>query len=263
MKALMKSELKRMLGSRNMILALGIGMVLSLWFLIQYVWGQSVYQGYDFPETVFQKWIGAYSFPVQSFLYYLLLPFIAVLPGGGTFYDDKESGLLLNFWIRCSKMKYLIVKYIAVFLAGGIAFVTPLIFNFIVAAAHFPALRPEELTSIGPSKTFLFLDLYYDHPWIYLILFLILAFLMAGGMAGITLTVSFYMEQKAMVLLVPFGIYFGVYCINNIIGTVDFAPNYFLISGMGIASVWEIILSVLVWAAGCIIFLIKGRRYEG
>ena len=245
MKALMKSELKRMLGSRNMMLALGIGMVLSLWFLIQYVWGQSVYQGYDFPETVFQKWIGAYSFPVQSFLYYLLLPFIAVLPGGGTFYDDKESGLLLNFWIRCSRMKYLIVKYIAVFFAGGIAFVTPLIFNFIIFAKIVQAFT------------------YNDHPWIYLILFLILAFLMAGGMAGITLAVSFYIEQKAMVLLIPFGIYFGVYCINNIIGTLDFAPNYFLISGMGIASVWEIVLSVLVWAAGCIIFLIKGRRYEG
>ncbi|MDD4369589.1 MAG: hypothetical protein PHD56_00695 [Anaerostipes sp.] len=263
MRTLVKYECKRMMTSKEMIFSLMLGLGISFWYLGQYVWNQNIYQGNYFPETMFQKWIGGFVFPLQSFLYYLMLPFIGVLPGGATFYEDMESGLISNICLRCKKSKYLLAKYIAVFITSGVAFSVPLIVNLLFCVAHFPALVPEAFTNIGPSGNFLFFSLYFSNPWGYLILFLILGFLFAGGTACIALPVSFYVKHKAGVLLTPFILYFGVYCMDNIIGEGEFAPNYFLISGVGIENVWELIVPFTVFIIAFLVYIWKGLRYEG
>ena len=262
MRTLIKYECKRMFTSREMKLSLLVGVGVSVWFLLQYVWKKDVYQAYQFPESLFQKWIGGDSFPVQSFLYYLLLPLIAALPGGAALYEDMENNFIANVCIRCSKGCYLAAKYIAVFLTGGIAFVFPLILNVLIAAAHFPALIPEPISNIGPSGNFMFFELYFSHPWIYLFFFLLLAFLFAGGCASISLLASFYVHNKAGVLLTPFAVYFGVYCINNIAYRMDFSPNYFLIGGVGIENGWILPIYEICFLVVLLLYLWKGWRYE-
>lgn len=262
MKILLKYEIKRMLKSKEMMISLSVGFAICIWHLIQFVWFQRVYQGYDFPESFFQKWIGGHSFPTQSFLYYLILPLIAVLPGGATYFEDVDGGMIINIYLRCTRMKYLLAKYIAVFICGGLAFTLPLLLNLLFTAAHFPALLPEPITDIGPSLNYLFYQWYFCHPWLYLLLFLFLGFLFSGGFASISLAVSLYATHKAQILLCPFVLYFLIYCINNIIDTMNYAPNYFLISGIGIENILELIISFILFLSVFFAYLWKGLRYE-
>lgn len=47
----------------------------------------------DFPGLLYAEWIGNDSVGPQQFLYYLLFPFISVLPFGASFLQDKKMVL--------------------------------------------------------------------------------------------------------------------------------------------------------------------------
>lgn len=264
MKVLLKNELKRMILSKEMVVALSVGIVICIWHAIQYIWSVPVYDvgKYEFPESMYYNWLGANSFPVQNFLYYLILPLLVVLPGGVTYYTDLKSHYVTNIYTRCSKKKYLLAKYIAVFLSGGIVFVLPLVLSLLISMAHFPMTLPEPLVDIGPSQTCILWKLFYISPGLYILIFLSIDFLFAGGMATVALAITYHMEYKIEVFLTPFIIYFGIYCVNNILGGMDYAPNYFLMSCMGNNNVWEFLISGMVFMGMFVYYRIRGRKDE-
>lgn len=264
MKVLLKNEIRRMWYSKETFCAILLGCGISIWYAAQYIWGIPVYEkGYSFcPESVFYRWIGAFSFPVQSFLYFLILPLLVVLPGGATYHEDRKNQYTVNIYTRCVKWKYLLAKYLAVFFTGGMVFVLPLILSLFLSMAHFPMLCPEPITGIGPSQLGMMHDLYYSHPWSYVLIFLCIDFLFAGGIAGIALAVTPYVEHKLVVMLIPFILYFSIYCINNMVGEMDYAPNYFLISGMSGNNIWEYVIGGGVLTASFILYFVKGLKDE-
>lgn len=264
MKVLLKNEWKRMWYSKETVVALLLGCGINIWYAVQYIWRVPVYDKiYSFcPESVFYRWIGAFSFPVQSFLYFLLLPLLVVLPGGGTYHEDRKKQYTVNIYTRCAKWKYLLAKYIAVFLSGGMVFVLPLILSLFLSMVHFPMLCPEPIVGIGPSQVGFMHEIYYSHPWAYVIIFLCIDFIFAGGIATIALTVTPYVEHRLVAMLIPFIVYFGIYCINNMVGQMDYAPNYFLISGMSENNIWEYVAGVAVLTGTSVLYFVKGWKDE-
>ncbi|MGN0291741.1 MAG: hypothetical protein ACI4C5_07400 [Lachnospiraceae bacterium] len=264
MRVLLKNELKRMIYSKETLFALLLGMGICIWHAYQYIWGAAIYdEALSFcPESVFYNWLGAFSFPVQSFLYFLILPLLVVLPGGATYHEDRKSQYTVNIYTRCAKWKYLIAKYIAVFLSGGIVFVLPLILSLFLAMVHFPMLRPEEIIGIGPSQIGLMYDLYYTYPWVYVIIFLCIDFFFAGGIAAITLAVTPFVEYRLVVMLIPFVLYFGIYCLNNMVGEMNYAPNYFLLSGMSENNIFEYVIGGVILATVFIFYFVRGLKDE-
>lgn len=264
MKALIKNELKRTFFSKEMLAALTVGIIICLWHAVQYIWSVPVYDPdrYGFPESMYYNWLGADSFPVQNFLYYLILPLLVVLPGGVTYHMDIKEHYILNIYTRCSKKKYLFAKYLAVFLSGGVVFVLPLILSLLISMAHFPMTLPEAIVDIGPSQTSILWELFYTSPGLYILIFLGIDFLFAGGMATIALAVTYHIESRIGVFLAPFIIYFGIYCINNIAGGTDYAPNYFLMSCMGNNNIWEFLVSGIIFIGVFFYYWIRGNKDE-
>lgn len=260
----MKIEIKRSLKNKMMLVAILLGCAISISHAIQYVFVKDVYDSSIIwcPESVYYNWLGASSFPMQSYLYYLILPILAVLPAGTLLYDDLKSGYVKNVFIRTKKRNYFIAKYVAVFLSGGIAFVLPLILNLILTSMWLPALIPEPIIGIGPSLTSVGYEIYYSHPLIYNCLFLIVDFIFAGSMASISLLVAYFVEHKFVVLMSPFIAYYFIYSLNNIIGNNSWAPNYFLIPGFYQNYIWEFVISFVVIIIIFIIYLGKGLTNE-
>ena len=110
MKAILKQELKRAFTSRGFFLAVLLGAVLAVSHIFMFVIPQAsqleAYMEADkpmlYPGWLFSVWLGGNSYSVQSFLLLLLIPFLAVLPFGDSFFTDVTRGFAKNIYIPVS-----------------------------------------------------------------------------------------------------------------------------------------------------------------
>lgn len=263
MKNIIKNECKRTIFSKGMATALTIGLIIIGWHLYQHVWGPGIASENAYcPESVFYRWIGASSYPMQSYLYYLILPLLAVLPGGINYYEDLKTGYLQNIYTRTKCQNFLAAKYISVTIAGGIAVVVPLLVDLYATCIRFPALIPEPIMSFGPERTAFGFQLFYSHPWIHTILFLVLDFLFAGAIVGISLVTTFYTEYKFAVLITPFICYYFIYSINSFFPQINFRPNLFLTPGFSDNHIAVPLIGLFLLILIAVFYFWKGERYE-
>ncbi len=237
MRRLLKSELNRSIWNRNMLLALSIGVGIGIWHVCQVVIPLSKLlmsslnykNSVDYcPQSLFYSWLGGNTYPMQSYLYFLILPILASLPYGSSFFEDRKSGYIKSIYIRADKRKYLFSKYIAVFVSGGIAVVLPLIVNLAVSGLFLPDLIPESYGNATLNPTSFLYKLYYTHPWRYIVVFLVIDFIFAGLFAGISLTVSFFVEYRFFTVIASFFIYIFIYSVCSLTEHTQYAPNFFL-----------------------------------
>ena len=73
-------------------------------------------------------------------LYIRLLPIMVVLPYAATYYTDRRTGIIRNYYCRTKKINYLIAKFTAVFTTGGIVAVLPLLVNLLATAMLLPSM---------------------------------------------------------------------------------------------------------------------------
>ena len=81
-------------------------------------------------------------------------------------------------------------------------------------------------------------------------------------MSGISLLTTFYSSYRFEPVLVPFALYFGLYCICNVVDVGDFSPNYFLLVGGKNHDGLEFLISFVTLVAVFIVFMKKGSKYE-
>lgn len=263
MKILLETEIKRAFFNWRMMISLLIGSGIVLWHQCIYVWNPLVPLENEFcPGSVFYKWIGASCFPMQSYLYYLILPLLAAIPAADSFYEDFRSGYYRNIYLRHKKKEYLVSKYVSVFLSGGCAVVLPLLLSLFLTLLRFPALRPEAIMDYGPVRSSVGFFLFYEHPWIYTNIFLVIDFIFAGGIAGISLLASYFTEHRFSVLAAPFVCYYFIFSLDNLFGGYDIAPNYFLMPGFERNHIWEYIIGIIILCLVAILYFWKGCKNE-
>ena len=77
MNCYLKMELTRAFGNKRMILAVSLGIGLSIWHYTAYIFPLRDYvfiTGY--PLSVYNKWLGGEYYSLQSSLYYMLVPIL-------------------------------------------------------------------------------------------------------------------------------------------------------------------------------------------
>lgn len=262
MKTILKVEMKRGLCSKGMVASLVVGMSIILWYQFTYVADKREIMNCYCLESLFYNWIGASCAPMQSYLFFFILPLLAVMPAGATFFDDKKVGYDRNIFIRNKKREYLYAKYIVTFVSAGLAVILPLILSLILTAMRFPALKPEPIMSLGPDSTSMGFELFYTHPFLHTIMFLLIDFVFAGGFAGIALLASFLSEYKFVILIAPFVCYYFIFSLDSLFGGKDISPNYFLIPGFNKVYWWEYVVGFIILLAIGGLFIWKGKRYE-
>lgn len=265
MKILVKNECKRTIFSRGMASSLIIGLLIIFWHLYQHVLGPGIENENVYcVESVFYRWIGASSFPMQTYLYYLIIPILAILPGGVTYFEDLKTGYLQNIYTRTKRWKYLLAKYISIALAGGMAVLIPLVVDLYVTCMRFPALTPEPIMAFGPALPVnTGFALFYAHPWIYTFLYLLLDFLFVGAVTGISLITTFFTEYKFAVLITPFVCWYLVFSMNSLFTTSIFTPSILLIPGFSDRNgMTALLIEYLLLLLLAVFFIFKGKRYE-
>jgi hypothetical protein len=157
-------------------------------------------------ETLFNHWIGGEGSTAGATNYFFLFPLLISIPYGWSYCSERYSGYIKNMVIRTGKTQYYVAKYTALFLSGGLAMTLPLLFNFLLAAMIFPAVTPDPsyLTAYGISGSSFLSMLFYGKPFLYVVMYLLVDFVLCGLIACLCFTVSDLVKKPIAVTLLPF-----------------------------------------------------------
>lgn len=273
MKAIYTNEIKRAFNTIGMKLALLVGCALSIWHVITVIMPISEGQNYELsadviddlyvPISLFSTWMGNELFPIQSYIFYLILPLLAVLPFGSSFFEDIKSGYIINVCTRVEKKIYFKAKYLAVFLSGGVTVVAPLLLNLVLSSMFMPAFIPDNGTVGTISPTTMAYEVFFTHPLVYVLMFIVIDFIFAGVMATLALSYTYFTEHRFGVMIVSFVFYFFIYSLTNLIDKTDYSLFFMLNGGANNNYLPVYILYFLLFfALSYVIFMWKGKKQD-
>jgi hypothetical protein len=273
MKEIYTNEIKRAFNTIGMKLALLVGCALSIWHVITVIMPISEGQNYELsanaiddlyvPISLFSTWMGNELFPIQSYIFYLILPLLAVLPFGSSFFEDIKSGYIINVCTRVEKKIYFKAKYLAVFLSGGVAVVAPLLLNLVLSSMFMPAFIPDNGTVGTISPTTMAYEVFFTHPLIYVLMLIVIDFIFAGVIATLALSYTYFTEHRFGVMIVPFVFYFFIYSLTNLIDKTDYSLFFMLNGGANNNYLPVYILYFLLFfALSYVIFMWKGKKQD-
>lgn len=272
MKQELKIEIDRAFRGKGLKISLGIGMFISMAHIVQWIiphakgWNEMVQyfkSDMQYPISLYYEWMCGNTYNPEGFLYFLILPLLAVLPYSISFYQDREKGFVHQICVRTERINYFIAKTVAAFLAGGIAVTVPLVVNFLICAMFLPALPIQGLAGTFINTSVLWYRIFAVCPIVYVLIFLILDFIFAGLTACLPLFFSFFSEKKYVILMMPFVIQVFVYALCMMSGKADmvkFSAVYLFFAGIGCPSaliltgyiiVYSLVGGVLFWKIGC------------
>ena len=184
MKVMIKTELERAFKSWSLWLALIIGMGLSI-------------------AQIITRIIPAAMNPLMGYMPDNATLMLGAMPYAVTYLSDIKSGIIKNYVTRTAKFNYLATKYIAVFVTGGVVVVMPLLINYLTAITILPSLVwPVGVFASSPKS--IWSAIFYTHPHIYMIMYMILLFVCGGLMATIALIVSNIVNNRFVAMLAPY-----------------------------------------------------------
>lgn len=212
---LLKLEFERAFRSRGMTAALICGYAIAI---IQFVCvplanSHDILRFFDgsnltYPYTVFGSWLGMDDTHPWDLMYRYLIPLLAVLPFGATYFSDIRAGYIKNICTRTAKWKYLAAKYVAVFVSGGVTVVLPMLLNLLLTAAVLPSLAPSTNSLYSIFGGSMFATLFYEHPYGYIALYLFMYFIYGGVFSSLALLMKGMARYRFEVVLFPFVVYY-------------------------------------------------------
>lgn len=260
MKQIIKSEVKRMFLSIKFMVVLILGCTISIWFF----WQNTILQSIDIPNqprSAYISWLGASTYWMQSYWYFLVFPLLAVLPFAGTFFEDKKSGYIKSVLLRSSKKNYFLAKGFVIFLSGGLSVTIPLCVSFILTATRLPLLYPEIYIGFGPRSRIL-MSMFYRHPFLYTLGYLIFDFIMGGIFALMAMLLCYQISVKYLALMMPFAFCYVLGIIDNFFQKGILSINLILAPGFGIPSMISVGIFLILIVGTIGIFLWSSLHYE-
>lgn len=263
MKAFIGIESKRAVRSLSFWCALALGMFLALaqYFdevvevaeYLDVIVEKNVMCGTLVPHSVFNNWIGGESYTVWHYVFFMILPILSVLPFSTSLYMDRKTGLIQHFFVRGKRKNYYIAKYIVTFMTGGIVVTVPLIVNLLLSLVSLPDLLPEAASGLNAiDGSAMWAEIFFTHPYIYILRYIILIFIFSGCIAGMSLTLGFVTDNIFTILCIPFVIHLFLYCVMNTEETLKYVPANFLdpaqlegFTDFGVVCVFIIIMIII------------------
>lgn len=231
MRGIMKIELKRAFINTKFYIVVFVSTIFAIgsffttpgftiaknWFLYMNGDLDAIYmiEKCDYSDVAIEIWMPNYGASSKFyFLWLIILPLLCIIPYGITYIEDKSSGLINQYIIKIGKGKYYVSKFITLFISGGTIATLPLLINLIICSMALPFGLPVRSTQFYPVKEYnLFSNLYYQNIVVYLMLYFLIYFVVYGLITCLALSFVYFEENKYMLLLVPFIIYFSEHVI--------------------------------------------------
>ena len=180
-----------------------------------------------------------------------------------SFFEDIKSGYIINVCTRVEKKIYFKAKYLAVFLSGGVAVAAPLLLNLVLSSMFMPAFIPDNGTVGTISPTTMAYEVFFTHPLVYVLMFIVIDFIFAGVIATLSLSYTYFTEHRFGVMIVPFVFYFFIYSLTNLIDKTDYSLFFMLNGGANNNYLpMYILYFLLFFILSYVIFMWKGKKQD-
>ena len=274
MLAFLKIELRRVLRSKLLWLTLLIGcaITVSQYFMnvlsnVQYL---DIFQSQPFgticPHTWYEKWIGGELSTSQSYIYFMLIPILCVLPHSTSLAYDRSSGYTYNLFTRGKKVHFYFAKYITTFFSGGVVVILPLIINLLLSICTLPTITPDPATGTSMiTGTMFWAGLYFDYPIAYIALYLGIIFVFSGVIATFGLILGTAVYNSFLITIMPFVTYLFSYAICTMNGWHRFCPFMFLTPAQRVDNITfstVAVETIIILTIILIAYFIQARRDE-
>lgn len=227
MNKLIKIELERAFKNKMLIISVAIGLIIvgfNIWNEIiparktlDKLLEMGKYSGIQLPG-LYMKWMGVRP-GSYVFLYYFIMPLLTALPYSISILMDVKKHYVNNIFTRIDKKKYYKAKLFAQFIVGGFVASFPLVISFVVTAMILPAFKPESVSSqFNFSKLSVFGDLFFKAPFAMAVIVFLFAFVGFGLINCIAYIFADLVNNRFMVALTPFMMYFFYYIVCSSIG---------------------------------------------
>ena len=178
---------------------------------------------------------------------------------------DKKSGYIKNILIKTSKKKFFLSKMISAFLSGAVACTVPLLLNLVLSAACLPSIIPESSSMTFPLfERSMFSNLFYKYPYRYIFIYLTIIFVFSGLFSCLALGLSYYVEKKYEIYIIPLIVYMLIDFVAGCIGFDCLSPKSYLRIDQPVPASFEIILIEYLVGMGLFIciYCYKGKKDE-
>ena len=196
--------------------------------------------------TVFNLWIGNSHDSFYAKCFFGIMPVLATFPFIWSFCHDIKHKNRIHL-----KRHQYIMHYCSCFLASGTIAAFPLAINFLGALLFVPATKPDSIYDIYYgifSYDFLSL-LFYNAPFLYVIIFILMNFMLYGMIGCLGLSISQATKKTAIPLILPVISLYIIELINRFIFQyirVEFSPISYLFPANSHKTKLQIVIIELV-----------------
>ncbi|MGE8204971.1 hypothetical protein ACQKP0_10435 [Heyndrickxia sp. NPDC080065] len=228
---------RRVISSKPMYFVLFAGIIISLLhvkleIIPQLKWLRLGLQDHGVDSTPYSEWFEFGVATSLTMLFFLLLPILASLPFADTFSKDKQSGYLRSILSKGKMKEYFKGLYITNFITSGVMITIPLLVNIYLAFMILPNVKPDPVVNSRMSLDFMnsfFPELYYSHPLIHMLFYVVLAFLFSGMFATISLSISFFVKNRFFILVSGFLLQMILSLVFQFTENYGWIPSSFLL----------------------------------
>lgn len=205
-------------------------LMLSVFFVDCYTFLQN--NIFEIPSAN-QLWVGFDKRFGQVF-YMFLLPLLPALAYADTYYLDNKTGVYKSILTKCRKNNYILAKGIVVFVSGFIVIFAPLLINQLLYFIIAPLYSTKNLLGwpaymFIPTHNMIFKGLFLSNPYLYNILYMLLAGLVGSLAALMSYSISFITNKSRLIIVAaPLVIYLVGNFINMLLGKANYCLNYYL-----------------------------------
>lgn len=183
----------------------------------------------------FMIWISKDVFSIYAQIFLNIFPILASIVYSDSYWIDKYSGFIKNIYTRAKKVDYLISKYLTIFVVGGVSVSIPLLCSLLLMFMSLPAVTPSVFSQFDLSKD-MFGNLFYNHPYIYIWIYLFLNFVFGGLCSTLGLAISTFSKNRFLAILGPLIVYLSMYMLETI-GFPQLVPSRFLSAGQPVSNI--------------------------
>ena len=182
--------------------------------------------------TAYSLWMGTTTaWSASQTIFFYLIPLLAATPYALSYLSDRRSGYIRTLALRTGKKTYYRAKFLAVFLAGGLAIALPLLVNFFLTTLYAPLLTPDPYSIITVNYTNATAVLYYKAPLLFVLFGLLVDFVYGGLMATFCLGMAQLTDFVLTVWISPLLITLAVNYVVTAYAVWNWLPNSYLIAG--------------------------------
>ena len=145
--------------------------------------------------------------------------------------DILQAGLItggmivVNLIVFIMMKYYYAAKYIVSCTAGGLVATIPLVVNLIANMMVLPSLKPvAALGCYAGNGIALWGDIFYTHPYIFMVLYLILIFFYQFIFVSLALLLSTWVNNRFLITLFPFLLNYFSYMMLSFIKKAKYSP---------------------------------------